>query len=253
MVIKKNKRKAHGTQMPSLILWEFGEDSTLGAPVTGGKRGKHLVKKWGERDEKRVIHLLEGDDTLSAHSALDGDKDLLVASGLVGSLKLLTDLTLRNLKVLTGLTALEKKRAVAIRRDIEKLVLVTLHNRDLHVVGGGADIFVLLASEDIKTHKMDLSVTVLASLRSGHINNLAGETLKNDKTVLTEGGALLRESLRCSCLGLLKIVVICHCGLFTDYPNKTKTKNILQRKIKIKKNQYFSIIKNLKSRKMPIH
>ena len=35
---------------------------------------------------------------------------------------------------------------------------------DIHIVGGGAEIFKLLAGEDINGHKMDLCVTVLAGL-----------------------------------------------------------------------------------------
>lgn len=61
---------------------------------------------------------------------------------------------------------------------------------DVHVVGGGAEIFVFLAGEDIDGDQMDLGVTVLAGLRGRHINDLAGASLDDNETVLSEGRAL---------------------------------------------------------------
>lgn len=60
-------------------------------------------------------------------------------------------------------------------------------------MGGGAKFFEFLSGEDIDGNKMDLSVTVLASLGGGHVDNLAGAVLNNNKTVLPQGRALHRE------------------------------------------------------------
>lgn len=45
-----------------------------------------------------------------------------------------------------------------------KLVFLALDVRDVHVVGGGAEIFELFASEDVNRNEMDLGVAVLAGL-----------------------------------------------------------------------------------------
>jgi hypothetical protein len=51
---------------------------------------------------------------------------------------------------------------------------------DFHVVGGRRQIFKLLAGKDVDGGKMDLGVTVLASLGSGHFDDLAGTALDDD-------------------------------------------------------------------------
>ena len=61
---------------------------------------------------------------------------------------------------------------------------------DIHVVGGGRDVFQLLLGEDIRGNQVDLGVSVLSSLGGGHVNDLAGSTLDDDETVLSEGRAL---------------------------------------------------------------
>jgi hypothetical protein len=57
-------------------------------------------------------------------------------------------------------------------------------------VGGGGEIFQLLAGEDIESDDVNLGVTVLASLGGRHINDLAGTTLDDNVTVLSQSGAL---------------------------------------------------------------
>lgn len=64
---------------------------------------------------------------------------------------------------------------------------------DVHVVGGGRQIFELLASEDVDGNQVDLGVTVLSSLGGGHVDDLAGTTLDHNVTVLTQSRALHRE------------------------------------------------------------
>lgn len=67
---------------------------------------------------------------------------------------------------------------------------------DVHVVGGGRQILKLLAGEDIGSDKVNLGVTVLASLGGGHVDDLARATLNDDVTVLAQSGTLHREGGR---------------------------------------------------------
>jgi len=55
---------------------------------------------------------------------------------------------------------------------------------------------------------MDFGVTVLASLRGGHIDDFAGTALDNDEAILSEGGALLREGLRGASADLAEVMVV---------------------------------------------
>lgn len=71
-----------------------------------------------------------------------------------------------------------------------KLVLATGDVGNVHVVGRGRQIFVLLVGEDVEGNKMDLGVTVLASLGGGHVDNLAGAALDDDEAVLAQSRAL---------------------------------------------------------------
>ncbi len=57
-------------------------------------------------------------------------------------------------------------------------------------MGRWAEIFELLAGKDIDGDEVDLGVTVLASLRGRHVNDLAGTTLDHDVSVLAKGRAL---------------------------------------------------------------
>jgi hypothetical protein len=74
-----------------------------------------------------------------------------------------------------------------------KLEFVALDVGDIHVVGGGRQIFQLLAGEDIDGDQVDLSVTVLASLGGGHFDDLAGTALDDDVAVLPQSRALHGE------------------------------------------------------------
>ena len=77
-----------------------------------------------------------------------------------------------------------------------KLVLAASDVRDVHVVSRGREILVLLASEDVDGDKMNLGVTVLASLGGRHVDDLAGTALDADETVLAQGRALHGEGQR---------------------------------------------------------
>lgn len=71
-----------------------------------------------------------------------------------------------------------------------ELVFATGDVGDVHVVGGGGEIFQLLVGEDVDGDDVDLGVTVLASLGGRHFNDLAGTTLDDNVTVLSQSGAL---------------------------------------------------------------
>lgn len=132
---------------------------------------------------------------------------------------LLTNLTVGHADIVLGVTVVVHEGEEAIVRDVElqkcvnisrsillpphfpqifilgprstyKLVLTTGDVGDIHVVSRGREIFVLLASEDVKGDKVDLGVTVLASLGGGHVDNLAGAALDHDEAVLAQSRAL---------------------------------------------------------------
>ena len=69
-------------------------------------------------------------------------------------------------------------------------VLSALDVGDVHVVGRGAEILELLASEDVNGDKVDLGVTVLAGLGGRHVDDLARAVLDHDETVLPQSRAL---------------------------------------------------------------
>lgn len=48
----------------------------------------------------------------------------------------------------------------------------------------------MLVGEDVNGNKMDLGVSVLASLGGGHVDDLAGTALDDDVAVLAKGRAL---------------------------------------------------------------
>ena len=75
-------------------------------------------------------------------------------------------------------------------------------------MGGRAEFFEFLAGEDVNGNKMDLGVTVLASLGGGHVNDLARAVLDHDETVLSQGRALHGESGRGAGIGRLEGVIM---------------------------------------------
>jgi hypothetical protein len=79
---------------------------------------------------------------------------------------------------------------------------------DLHVVGGGRQIFEFLASEDVNGSKMDLGVTVFASLGRGHFDDLAGAAFDDDEAVLPQGGTLHWVSGRSASIGTIESVLM---------------------------------------------
>jgi len=127
--------------------------------------------------------LLGFDGSLLAHGSEDDNVGIL----LLGSeelINLLANFSIGNLHIILGLTIVSHQGKETIIRDIEKLVFLAGNVGNIHVVGGWAKFFELLASENIDGDEMNFSVTVLASLGSGHIDDLAGAILDANKTVL---------------------------------------------------------------------
>ena len=85
-----------------------------------------------------------------------------------------------------------------------KLHFLAVDIGDIHVVGGRAQFFQLLAGEDVNGNKMDLGVTVLSSLGGRHIDDLAGAVFDHNETILTESGTLHRKGGGSTGIGALK-------------------------------------------------
>ena len=85
-----------------------------------------------------------------------------------------------------------------------KLVFLALDIRDVHVVGGGAKIFELLAGEDVNGNEMDLGVAVLAGLGCTHFDDLARAVLDDDESVLAECRALHRVGFGSTGIGAVE-------------------------------------------------
>jgi hypothetical protein len=109
---------------------------------------------------------------------------------------LVTNLTIGHANIVLGLTIIGHQGQEAIVGDVEKLEFATLDVGDIHVVGRGAEIFELLASEDINGDQMDLGVTVLSSLGGGHVDDLARALLDADEAVLAQSRTLHGEGVR---------------------------------------------------------
>jgi hypothetical protein len=97
--------------------------------------------------------------------------------------------------------------------DTYELVFATADVGDIHVVGGRAEIFVLLLGEDVEGDEVDLSVTVLTSLGGRHIDDLAGTALDDNVTVLAQSRALHGVGGRSASIGGFE-------GLLVLYANR---------------------------------
>jgi len=144
---------------------------------------------------------------LLTHGGKDNDVSILLLL-LEELVNLLTNLSIRNLDVILGLAIIGHQGKESIVRDIKELVLATSDVGNIHVVGGGAEFFKLLASEDIDGNKMDLGVAVLAGLGGGHVDDLAGAALDDNETVLPQGRALHRVGGRGTSIGALEGVLM---------------------------------------------
>lgn len=75
-------------------------------------------------------------------------------------------------------------------------------------MGGGAEFFQLLGSEDVDGDQMDLGVTVLSGLGGGHLDDLARAVLDADETVLPQGRALHGVGKRRTRIGAVEGVLM---------------------------------------------
>lgn len=97
-----------------------------------------------------------------------------------------------------------------------------MDNGDVHVVGGGRQIFELLASEDINGNDVDLGVTVLSGLGGGHLNDLAWATIDDNVTVLPQGRTLHGEGRRGTGIGALEGVLMLFDSSDCQYPYRLR-------------------------------
>jgi len=134
---------------------------------------------------------LDADRGLFSHGFDDGDED--VSAFILVSPNPISNVTLGNRDVVL-LLVVRRDEVQKVVFDMRELVLSTGHVGHVHVVGGRAQLFKLLAGEDIDSDQMDLGVTVLAGLGSAHLNNLAGTALDDDMPVLAQSRALHRVS-----------------------------------------------------------
>ncbi len=74
---------------------------------------------------------------------------------------------------------------MAVPNPTYELVFLADDVGHIHIMGGGAKIFELLAGENVNRDEMDLSVTVLASLRGAHLDNFAGAAFDDHEAILT--------------------------------------------------------------------
>ena len=75
-------------------------------------------------------------------------------------------------------------------------------------MSGRTKIFQLLACKDVDRDKVDLGVTVLASLRCRHFDDLAGAIFDDDETILPQSRALHRVSGGSAGIGALESVLM---------------------------------------------
>jgi len=147
------------------------------------------------------------DDTFFPTGSEDSDQD--VGFILNGGTDLATNIIVGALKILPGVTGVvHHGEEVVLHAD--ELVVLTLHVGHFHVVGGWADIFKFLASEDVEGDHVDLGVAVLTSLGGRHLNNLAWPVLDHNESSLTQSRALHGEGGRSPRIPLVEIKIIGH-------------------------------------------
>ncbi|KAH3661878.1 hypothetical protein OGAPHI_006057 [Ogataea philodendri] len=138
----------------------------------------HSVASWG---------FFVGNTSLLTHSRDDSDQKVLTFVKV--SLQFITQLSVWGLDVILGLTVVGHQVQVTIV-NVQQLELGSSNEWNLHVVGRWGQVLQLLLGEDVKSNQVDLGVTVLTSLGSGHVDNLAWSTLDNNETVLSQGRTL---------------------------------------------------------------
>lgn len=93
-------------------------------------------------------------------------------------------------------------------------------------MGRRAEIFELLGGEDVNGDQMDLGVTVLASLRGGHFDNLAGTVLDDNKAVLPQSRALHGVGLGGTGIGALEGVLMLEAAIVSMGQMEMRTRGL---------------------------
>lgn len=75
-------------------------------------------------------------------------------------------------------------------------------------MGGRAQFFELLASEEVNGDQVDLCVAVLSRLGGAHVDDLAGAVLDADEAVLPQSRALHGERLGGTGIGAIEGVLM---------------------------------------------
>ncbi len=85
-----------------------------------------------------------------------------------------------------GGAVFQHEGAEAVIRDVKNLIIFLDHVGNVDVVGGGANVLILAASEDINADDVRLSVAVLAGLGGTDISNLARTLVDDDVATFTK-------------------------------------------------------------------
>jgi hypothetical protein len=134
---------------------------------------------------------LVGNSLLFTHSTDNGDKQFLVCFEVFGDL--VAEFSFRSLHIVLNITALIHQAQETVVSDIDQLVFITANVGNIHVMSRGGNIFQLLSGENVNGDKVNLSMTVLASLGGGHFDDFARASLNYDVSIFPESGALHRE------------------------------------------------------------
>ena len=92
--------------------------------------------------------------------------------------------------------------------DTYKLEFTAANVGDIHIVGGRAKVFELLAGKDVDGDEVHLGVAVLTRLGGRHFDNLARAVLDDDEAVLPQSRTLHRVSGRGASIGALEGVLL---------------------------------------------
>jgi len=151
--------------------------------------------------------LLGFDSSLLTHSRENNNVGVLLIGG-EKLVNLFANFSIGNLDIVLSLTIIGHQRKETIIRDIEQLVFLADNIGDIHVMGRGAELFEFLASEYVDGNKMDFGMTVLASLRGRHVDDLAGAVLDHNEAILSQGRALHGKGGRGAGIGGLEGVLM---------------------------------------------
>lgn len=94
------------------------------------------------------VGLLETDSLFLTHGGDDGDGNVLAGLESLGDTS--SPVVLRELDIVLGGSVLVHEGEETILGDVEERVFSSGNVGDVHVVGGGGDIFELLAGEDLR-------------------------------------------------------------------------------------------------------